>query len=38
LATSSEERFGTILKKVPPAVPANVELLAVISCSKLTRS
>ena len=38
LAISSEERLGTILKNVPPAVPANVELLAVISSSELTCS
>ncbi len=38
LAISSEERLGTILKNVPPAVPINVGLFAVISCSKLTGS
>ena len=32
-AISSEERLGTILKNVPPAVPINVGLFAVISCS-----
>lgn len=29
--TSSECKFGTILKKVPPAVPINVGLLTCIS-------
>lgn len=30
--TSSEFKFGIILKKVPPAVPANAELLDCIFC------
>ena len=30
LKTSSESKFGTTLKNVPPAVPINVGLLAVI--------
>ena len=38
LVISSEDRLGAILKNVPPAVPTNVGLLFVISCSKLTYS